>query len=96
MSPGDQAERFALLSHCHIKRGSQLCRIGWGERAILIDNVRWERTWAHRGVYRHGYPGIHPYVDANRVERHEPIRRSAVERAAARGGHAFHEEHHRR
>jgi len=39
---------------------------------------------------------IHPYVDANRVERHEPIRRSAVERAAARGGHAFHEEHHRR
>jgi hypothetical protein len=71
------------------------CRIGWGEHAIFINNVRWERTWANRGVYRHGYPGIHSYVVANRVEHHELIRRSAGERAAARGGHAFHEEHHR-
>jgi hypothetical protein len=71
------------------------CRIGWGEHAIFINNVRWERPRANRGVYRHGYPGIHPYAVANRVEHHDLIRRSAEERAAARGGHTFHEEHDR-
>jgi hypothetical protein len=65
---------------------------GADRHAIFINNVRWERTWANRGAYRHGYPGIHPYAVSNRVEQHELIRRSAEERAAARGGHAFHEE----
>jgi len=72
------------------------CRIGWGEHAIFINNVRWERGWRNRGVYVHGYPGIHRYVAANRLEHHELIHRSAVERGHARAGHAFHEGHRRR
>jgi hypothetical protein len=72
------------------------CRIGWGEHAIFINNVRWERGWRNRGVYVHGYPGIHRYVAANRLEHHELIHRSAVERGYARAGHAFHEGHRRR
>jgi len=72
------------------------CRIGWGEHAIFINNVRWERTWVNRGVYVHGYPALHRYVVANRLERHELIRRTAEERAAARAGHVFRELHHGR
>jgi hypothetical protein len=37
--------------------------------------------------------GLGPYAVSNRVEHPEQIRRGAEERAAARGGHAFHEEH---
>jgi hypothetical protein len=69
------------------------CRIGWGEHAIFINGVRWDRGWANRGFYVHGYSGLHRWVGANRLERHELIRRSAGEREFARTGHAFHEEH---
>jgi hypothetical protein len=72
------------------------CRIGWGEHAIFINNVRWERGWRNRAVYVHDYPRIHRWVRADRIEHHELFRRSAAERAAARGGFAFHEAHHHR
>jgi hypothetical protein len=72
------------------------CRIGWRDHAIFINNVRWERTWVNRGVYVHRYPALHRYVVANRLERHDLIRRTAEERAAARAGHMLHEAHHRR
>jgi hypothetical protein len=71
------------------------CRIGWGEHAIFVNNVRWERGWRNRGVYVHGYPGLHRYVLANRLERHDLIHRSAVERGYARMGHSFREGHGR-
>jgi hypothetical protein len=69
-------------------------RIGWDSHAIFINNARWDRNWANRRVYVHPYPGVHRYVAANRVEHHELIRRSEVERSEARAGHAVHEEHH--
>jgi hypothetical protein len=72
------------------------CRIGWGEHAIFINNVRWERGWRNRGVYVHAYPRVHRWVRADRIEHHELFHRTAAERAAARGGFAFHETHHRR
>jgi hypothetical protein len=31
--------------------GWRECRIGWGEHAIFINNVRWERGWRNRAVY---------------------------------------------
>lgn len=72
------------------------CRIVWVSHALIINNVRWERTWANRATYVHPYPGLHRYAPAARVEHHELIPRSAAERRAARLGHAFKEEHHRR
>jgi hypothetical protein len=82
------------------------CHIRWKEREIFINNVRWERTWVNRdrwdrswvnrGVYVRGYPGLHRYVAANRVEPHVLIRRSAEERVAARTGLPLHEMHRRR
>jgi hypothetical protein len=73
-------------------------RIGWGEHAVFINNVRWGRTWVNRRVYVHPYPGVHRYAAAGpaRAEHHELIQRSAKEREAARAGHAHEEEHHHR
>jgi Protein of unknown function (DUF3300) len=73
-------------------------RIGWGEHAVFINNVRWERTWVNRRVYVHPYPGVHRYAAAGpaRAEHHELIQRSAREREAARAGHPHEEEHHHR
>ena len=73
-------------------------RFGWGEHAVFINNVRWERTWANRRVYVHPYPGVHRYAAAGpaRAEHHELIQRSAREREAARTGHPHEEEHHHR
>lgn len=68
-------------------------RIVWANHAFFVNNVRWERTWANRGVYVHPYPGVHRYEGPARVEHHELVRRSENERAAARGGHEAHEEH---
>jgi hypothetical protein len=72
-------------------------RIGWGEHAVIINNVRWERTWVNRRVYVHPYPGVHRYAVSGpaRAEHHELIQRSAREREAARAGHPHEEEHHR-
>jgi hypothetical protein len=84
-------------------------RIGWGERAVFINNARWGRTWVNRTTY------VHPYtirrevivrrdVVVHPVERHELVERSERERSAERFGHprveehryeaARHEEHH--
>jgi Protein of unknown function (DUF3300) len=71
-------------------------RIGWGEHAVFINNVRWERTWVNRRVYVHPYPGVHRYAGPARAEHHELIQRSAREREAARAGHPHEEEHHHR
>jgi Protein of unknown function (DUF3300) len=72
-------------------------RIGWGEHAVFINNVRWERTWVNRRAYVHPYPGVRRYAAAGpaRVEHHELIQRSAREREAAHAGHVHEEEHHR-
>jgi hypothetical protein len=91
------AEGFPLtnrsLSHGQNEKRRVPHRLGRARH--FINNDRSERTWANRGAYRRGYPGIHPYAVSNRVEHPEQIRRGAEERAAARGGHAFHEEHRR-
>jgi hypothetical protein len=73
-------------------------RIGWGEHAVFINNVRWERTWVNRRVYVHPYPGVHRYAAGGpaRAEHHELIQRSAREREAARAGHPHEEEHRHR
>jgi hypothetical protein len=73
-------------------------RIGWGEHAVFINNVRWERTWVNRRVYVHPYPGVHRYAAGGpaRAEHHELIQRSAREREAARAGRPHEEEHHHR
>lgn len=72
------------------------CRIGWGAHEFFINNVRWGRTWANRGVYVHPYPrGFHRFAPGARVEHHELIRRSPTERDAARRGRPVHEEHRR-
>jgi Protein of unknown function (DUF3300) len=71
-------------------------RIGWGEHAVFINNVRWERTWVNRRAYVHPYPGVHRYAGPARAEHHELIQRSAREREAARAGHPHEEEHHHR
>jgi hypothetical protein len=68
-------------------------RIVWANHAIFINNARWGRTWANRGVYVHPYPGLHRYAANARVEHHEAIHRSEAERNAARAGHEYHEEH---
>ncbi len=70
-------------------------RFGWGEHAIFVNNVRWERTWVNRTTYVHPYPGVHRYTAAqyHAAEHHALVQRSAVERNAAREGHAVHEEH---
>jgi Protein of unknown function (DUF3300) len=70
-------------------------RFGWGEHAIFVNNVQWERTWVNRTTYVHPYPGVHRYTAAqyHAAEHHELAKRSAVESNAAREGHAVHEEH---
>lgn len=68
-------------------------RFVWNTHTIVINNVRWGRTWANRATYAHPYPGIHRYVATNRVEHHELVRRSPNERQAPREGHPVHEEH---
>jgi hypothetical protein len=69
--------------------------IGWGEHAVFINNVRWNRTWVNRRVYVHPYPGVRRYATPARVEHHELIQRSTREREASRAGHPHEEEHHR-
>jgi hypothetical protein len=74
---------------------------GWGGHEIIVNNVRWNRTWVNRGVYVHPYPGLPHYAAqahynsaVHYQEHHEAIARSQAERQAAHEGHAVHEEHH--
>jgi hypothetical protein len=70
-------------------------RFGWGEHAIFVNNVRWDRTWVNRTTYVHPYPGVHRYTAAqyHAAEHHELVKRSDAEKKAAHEGHAVHEEH---
>jgi hypothetical protein len=70
-------------------------RIGWGERAVFINNARWGRTWVNRTTY------VHPYT-IRRVavvrgddwrDHHELVERSERERSAEHYGHTRVEEH---
>ncbi len=69
--------------------------IAWDSHAIIINNVRWDRTWANRATYVHHYDLPH-YGASRRAETHTLIPRSAREREAARSGRSYREEHHRR
>ncbi len=70
-------------------------RIGWGERAVFINNARWGRTWVNRTAY------VHPYRverfdrphEAEWHDRHELVERSERERSAEHWGHQRVEEH---
>jgi hypothetical protein len=75
--------------------GWGVTHFGWGEHAIYVNNVRWERTWVNRTTYVHPYPGVHRYTAAqyHAAEHHELVKRTDAERHAAREGHAIHEEH---
>jgi hypothetical protein len=75
--------------------GWGVTHFGWGEHAIYVNNVRWQRTWVNRTTYVHPYPGVHRYTAAqyHAAEHHELVKRSDAERQAARQGHAVHEEH---
>jgi Protein of unknown function (DUF3300) len=73
--------------------GWGVSHFAWNTHTIIINNVRWGRTWANRATYVHPYPGVHRYAAANRVEHHELVKRSPNERTAAREGHEVHEEH---
>jgi hypothetical protein len=68
-------------------------RFVWASHALIVNNVRWQRTWVNRATYVHPYPGLHRYAPANRVEHHELVQRSDAERQAAHTGHPVHEEH---
>jgi hypothetical protein len=75
--------------------GWGVTHFGWGEHAIYVNNVRWNRTWVNRTTYVHPYPGVHRYTAAqyHAAEHHELVKRTDAERHAAREGHAIHEEH---
>jgi hypothetical protein len=86
-------------------------RIGWGERAVYIDQARWSRTWVNRTTYVHTYtmyraPAARPVPVARPVEprvagrpafeeRHQVYERSQAEREAPRRGYEHPREEHR-
>ena len=80
-------------------------RFDWGARAVVINNVRWNRTWVNRATY------VHPYADVRRVgpapgfrpgpapprpvESHELRPRNEQERGAWQNNRAREEDHRR-
>lgn len=70
-------------------------RIGWENRAVFINNARWQRTWVNRTTYVHPYPvrRLETPRPAEWHDRHELVERSERERSAERFGHARVEEH---
>ena len=72
-------------------------RWDWGGHGLFINNARWGRTWANRGVYAHPYPAYRRpapgYVRP--PEAHGLEGRSVEERNAARQGRAMPREEHR-
>jgi len=69
-------------------------RFAWGERAVIINNVRWNRTWANRSTYVHPY-AVQRYAGARPAESHPLVARSQREREAPRSGRSQEEEHRR-
>ena len=67
---------------------------GWGEHAIIVNNARWDRTWANRAAYVHPY-AVRRYAGPRPPEAHRLIARSPRERSDARQGRAPKEEHRR-
>src|SRR6266566_1911735 len=74
-------------------RGWGTTRILWDRRAVVINNVRWDRFWENRARYVHPYPRVVRYEPGRVVERHRLIGRTAQEREAARSGRVLHEVH---
>jgi hypothetical protein len=73
-------------------------RFDWGGHAVFLNNARWGRTWANRGVYVHpAYAGFRRPAPgyARPAEAHALQPRSAPERTAAREGRAAPREEHR-
>ncbi len=75
-------------------------RFAWGDHALFVNNVVWQRTWVNRAVYVHPYAVPRYAVPRgdmrhDAVERHEVIERSPREREAARDGRERREEHRR-
>jgi uncharacterized protein DUF3300 len=68
--------------------GWGVTRFAWADHALILNNVRWERTWVNRASY------VHPYT-ARPIEHHLLIPRTAQEREHERHGRpAGHEKHH--
>jgi hypothetical protein len=59
--------------------GWGVTRFAWADHALILNNVRWERTWANRASY------LHPYT-VRPVEHHLLIPRTAQEREHERHG----------
>jgi hypothetical protein len=75
--------------------GWHATRFGWGAHEVFINNAPWHRTWGNRLTYVHPYAV--PRYDravAHRVEQHERIPRSTIERERQRTGQTWKEEHH--
>jgi hypothetical protein len=68
--------------------GWGVTRFAWADHALILNNVRWERTWANRASY------LHPYT-VRPIEHHLLIPRTTQEREHERHGRpAGHEKHH--
>jgi len=58
-------------------------RFDWGARALIINNARWERTWANRAAYVHPYT-VRRYTEPRPAEGHKPAPRTKRERDSER------------
>jgi Protein of unknown function (DUF3300) len=70
-------------------------RIAWENRTVIVNNVRWQRTWVNRTTYVHPYT-VHRYEPVRPAEwrdHHERFERSERERSAERWGNQRVEEH---
>jgi len=69
--------------------------IVWGGHLLIINNVRWDRTWVNRTTYVHPYPGVRRFEAGHPMEHHALQGRSEREREGARAGRKSEEEHRR-
>jgi hypothetical protein len=74
--------------------GWGVTRFNWGGHVLIVNNVPWGRTWVNRATYVHPYSVRRYPASAPRPpERHDLVKRSPQERAAAKEGRAVKEEH---
>jgi hypothetical protein len=64
--------------------GWGVSRFDWGAHALIINNARWERTWANRAVYVHPYTVRRAVAVPRAVETHRPAPRTQKEREEER------------
>jgi hypothetical protein len=69
-------------------------RIVWANRAVFINNARWERARANRLTYVHPY-AVRRYAAPRPAEPHRAVAPSAREREQERRGERSKEEHKR-